>query len=113
MASPEDRNWSITTWAPLVWIGGNLSYGLYVWHYIVNHFLRIIFGTASYDVHRERLPMPWWVQLLLDVTIPFAFAIPSYYWVERKALQLKDRFAVERVSASAASSSDVAVRSQS
>ena len=82
---------------PLVWIGGNLSYGLYVWHYIVNHFLRIILGTAPWDPHHERLPMAWYLQLALDVIIPFAFAIPSYYWVERKALQIKDHFAVERV----------------
>ena len=94
-----DRWWPnvITTWAPLVWIGGNLSYGLYVWHYIVNHFLRIILGTAPWDPHHERLPMAWYLQLALDVIIPFAFAIPSYYWVERKALQIKDHFAVERV----------------
>lgn len=89
----------LTSWAPLAWIGGSLSYGLYVWHYLVNHYLRILFGTRENGLVLERLPVPFLVQLLLDVALPFLLAVPSYYLVERKALAIKDRFAVEKVDA--------------
>jgi peptidoglycan/LPS O-acetylase OafA/YrhL len=92
------------SWKPIVWIGGCLSYGLYVWHYVVNHFLRITIGTDPSDPLHERVAAPWWVQLGLDVLVPFAIAIPSYYWVERRALRLKDRFQVEKVAPAGLSS---------
>ncbi len=93
-------NWwpnQILSWAPIVWIGGNLSYGLYAWHYVVNHFLRITIGTDPSDKYAERLAAPWWVQILLDLSVPFLLAVPSFYLVERRALRLKNRFQVEKV----------------
>jgi len=36
------------------------------------------------------------LQLVLDCTLPFLLAVPTYYLVEKKALALKDRFQVDR-----------------
>ncbi len=36
------------------------------------------------------------LQLFLDCALPFLIAIPTYFLVDKKALQIKDRFQVER-----------------
>jgi peptidoglycan/LPS O-acetylase OafA/YrhL len=97
------------SWGPLVKIGALFSYGLYIWHYPVQHFLRMAIGTTSEacttvgtamcragDHYRMNLnPI---VQLILDCGLPFLLAVPTYYLVERKALALKDRFQVDKAS---------------
>ncbi|HKY14982.1 MAG TPA: acyltransferase [Microthrixaceae bacterium] len=83
---------------PLVVIGGLLSYGLYIWHYPVQHYLRMVVGTEETgrigDHYRTTLnPV---LQVVLDCALPFLFAVPTYFLVERKALALKDRFQVDK-----------------
>lgn len=72
------------SWKPLVKIGGMLSYSLYLWHVPVQELLRIVAGD---------LPRPLW--LALAVGVPFLVAIPSYRFIETRALAFKDRFAVK------------------
>jgi len=83
---------------PLVMVGGLLSYGLYLWHYPVQHFTRIIVGTVETGRAGDhyRMDMNPYFQLALDIVLPFMLAVPTYFLVEKKALQLKDRFQVER-----------------
>jgi peptidoglycan/LPS O-acetylase OafA/YrhL len=98
---------------PLVRIGALLSYGLYIWHYPVQHFIRIAVGTTEekncvVDGVREiyvqgcragdhyRTLLHPVVQLILDVGLPFLVAIPTYLFVERKALEIKNRFQVDK-----------------
>jgi hypothetical protein len=45
----------------------------------------------------------------LDCALPFLIAVPTYYLVERKALEIKNRFQVERAAAvDAAATTDAA-----
>ena len=103
------------SWKPMVKIGGLLSYGLYIWHYPVQHFTRLIAGTTNENCvaqhivnlttcrngdHYRTLLNPY-LQLALDVTLPFVIAIPTYFLVEKKALDLKNRFQVERAAKAA------------
>ena len=59
--------------APLAWIGRNLSYGIYLWHYPVVRLL------ASLDV-KDGL-------LTGTVVLTLAMALLSYYLVERPFLR--------------------------
>jgi peptidoglycan/LPS O-acetylase OafA/YrhL len=98
----------VLSWRPLVKVGGLFSYGLYIWHYPVQHFTRMITGTTDHscgavdvvtcragDHYRMEGVHPI-LQLVLDCTLPFLLAVPTYYLVEKKALALKDRFQVDR-----------------
>ena len=78
----------------LVRIGAMLSYGLYVWHYPVQQFTHLIVGTTNTGIagDHSRMDAHPLVQLILDVGLPFIFAIATYFLVEKKALELKDRF---------------------
>lgn len=67
-----------------VTIGGTLSYSLYIWHAPVQTLLH------AYLPDLGRVP-----SVVLGCTLPFLVAIPSYRYVEVRALRLKDRFAVE------------------
>jgi len=107
----------VMAWKPLVRIGAMLSYGLYIWHYPIQHFTRMVTGTTSAackaahivntttcregDHYRMSGVSPV-VQLILDCVLPFLIAVPTYYLVERKALELKDRFQVDRKAKAAA-----------
>lgn len=98
-------------WKPLARIGGLFSYGLYIWHYPVQHFTRLATGT-THDAcsaagivnttdcrpgdHYRMTGINPVLQLLLDCLLPFLLAVPAYYLVERKALEIKNRFQVER-----------------
>jgi peptidoglycan/LPS O-acetylase OafA/YrhL len=102
---------------PLVLIGGMLSYGLYIWHYPVQHIERILIGTkqAACQAHNivnftncragdtYRMTINPVLQLFLDCALPFVIAIPTYFLVEKKALEIKDRFQVDRAAKAAAS----------
>jgi peptidoglycan/LPS O-acetylase OafA/YrhL len=82
----------------LILVGGLLSYGLYLWHYPVQHFLRMFTGTVSTGRVGDhyRTPLNPVVQMFLDCALPFLLAVPTYFLVEKKALALKNRFRVER-----------------
>lgn len=54
--------------APLAWIG-RMSYGLYLWHYLI---VRLI-----------RLSYPWWVSMSVATIGGLALAALSYYTIER------------------------------
>jgi peptidoglycan/LPS O-acetylase OafA/YrhL len=99
----------LTSWKGLAVVGALLSYGLYLWHYPVQHFTRIFLGTTNEQCHgvvnlttcrvgdhyRITGISPYF-QLALDIVLPFLIAIPTFYLVEKKALVLKDRFQVDR-----------------
>ncbi len=88
----------VTSWKPLVLVGGLLSYGLYLWHYPVQHFTRMIVGTQETGRVGDhyRMNLNPFLQVTLDIAITFMIAIPTYFWVEKKALKLKNRFQVEK-----------------
>jgi peptidoglycan/LPS O-acetylase OafA/YrhL len=68
--------------APLVWFG-RISYGLYLWHWIVNWYERKLPGSLG-------------VKALLGVGLSVALAALSFYLVERPFLRLKKRFTPTR-----------------
>jgi peptidoglycan/LPS O-acetylase OafA/YrhL len=82
---------------PLVWIGGILSYALYLWHVPIQELMHALLGP---------LPRPVWV--VLAVIVPFVAAYPTYVFVEKRALAIKNRFAVEPPSAQTAPGAGVA-----
>lgn len=107
----------VMSWKPMVRIGAMLSYGLYIWHYPIQHFTRMIVGTthevckAAHLVntttcrdgdHYRMAGINPVVQLIIDCVLPFLIAVPTYYLVERKALEIKDRFQVDRKAKAAA-----------
>ncbi|NNN31437.1 acyltransferase [Streptomyces sp. S3(2020)] len=72
----------LLSWEPLAWIGRNLSYGIYLWHYPVVRLL------ASLGVQDGRLS----ATVVLTVTM----ALLSYYLVERPFLRRAQRRASSR-----------------
>ena len=63
----------------LTWIG-RISYGLYLWHYLVYHALR-------------NVDFIWgWRVAFVGIPISFVVAAASYYWLELPFLRMKDRF---------------------
>ncbi|MEZ5322453.1 MAG: acyltransferase [Microthrixaceae bacterium] len=94
-----NRFLSVRLW---VWTGGLLSYALYIWHVPVQELLRALLPAST--------PKPLWV--VLAVTVPFAFAYPSYRFVERRALAWKNRFTVTGDARTAALLGDAAPRTE-
>jgi peptidoglycan/LPS O-acetylase OafA/YrhL len=90
-------------WKAIVIVGGLLSYGLYLWHYPVQHFLRIFTGTVNTGRVGDhyRTPLNPAVQIFLDCALPFLLAVPTYFLVEKKALAIKNRFRVEKTTTAA------------
>ncbi|MCM3870761.1 MAG: acyltransferase [Pyrinomonadaceae bacterium] len=68
------------SFAPLVWIG-QVSYGLYLWHWPVRWF---VYG-------QQNLPTST-AQLLLVVFLTLGLTTLSYYLIEKPFLRLKNRF---------------------
>jgi peptidoglycan/LPS O-acetylase OafA/YrhL len=81
LAQDEQAAWiaRVFSWGPLQYVG-RISYGLYLWHFIVFWFVR-----QNVDFH----PYARWV---LQVAASLAIATISYRLVERPFLRLKDRF---------------------
>jgi peptidoglycan/LPS O-acetylase OafA/YrhL len=69
----------------LVWIG-NISYSLYLWHYLMYEFAKKEFATPGSEI-------------FVGVTLAFAIACASYYFVEKPFLKLKHRFEFRTVKA--------------
>ncbi|SEG54519.1 Peptidoglycan/LPS O-acetylase OafA/YrhL, contains acyltransferase and SGNH-hydrolase domains [Actinacidiphila yanglinensis] len=63
--------------APLAWIGRNLSYGLYLWHYPLMHLLG--------DLGVKRMLFP------STLLATFIMALASYFLVEEPCRRLKQR----------------------
>ncbi|MCO5311902.1 MAG: acyltransferase [Microthrixaceae bacterium] len=74
----------LMSWKLLVWVGGALSYPLYLWHVPIQLLMRAFLP--------HNLAPALWVPLA--VVVPFAVAYPSWKYVETRALDLKDRFSV-------------------
>ncbi|MEP6850970.1 MAG: acyltransferase family protein, partial [Acidobacteriota bacterium] len=62
----------------LRWIG-NVSYALYLWHYLMYEYAKKEFATSG-------------IQIFVGVTLAFVLAAVSYYCVEQPFLRLKSRF---------------------
>jgi peptidoglycan/LPS O-acetylase OafA/YrhL len=78
------RQWlAILRWQPLVQLG-TISYGLYLYHWIIYDYLDtgIKFALNVGD--------PWWLDVL-KVLLSLAAAIASWIWIEKPILRLKDR----------------------
>jgi peptidoglycan/LPS O-acetylase OafA/YrhL len=64
----------------LVWVG-KLSYGLYLWHFVM------------LNIHVEALAnVPPLIVAASAVVLAFVIASASYYWVEKPFLRMKGRF---------------------
>lgn len=78
LAAPDGRLGRLLTSRSLVWIG-QLSYGLYLWHYPVYRIMGH-FGATETQC------------LTLGTAIAFASATLSWYLLEKPILKLKSRF---------------------
>ena len=101
----------VGSWEPRATIGALLSHGLYLWHHPVEQVLRIVKGTTQdtcggrvnladcrFGDHHRIAGISPVVQIVLEVGLSFAIAVPTYFLVERRALALKDHFQVGRPS---------------
>ncbi|BBA96148.1 putative acyltransferase family protein [Actinacidiphila reveromycinica] len=73
-SSPLTKVFSV---APVAWIGRNLSYGLYLWHYPLMHLLS--------DLGVQRMLFP------STLLATFIMALASYFLVEEPCRRLKQR----------------------
>ncbi|MFT3745769.1 MAG: acyltransferase [Pyrinomonadaceae bacterium] len=64
--------------SPLRWLG-NISYGLYLWHYVCFEFARMTFDSA-------------FVQVLAAFSMSLGISAISFYFLEKPLLSLKSRF---------------------
>lgn len=72
------------SFAPLVWIG-QVSYGLYLWHWTVRYFL-----------YGDETQLPSISQIIMAIILSFTFTIISFYGIEKPFLRLKNRFSQSR-----------------
>lgn len=75
------------SWKPLRFLG-RMSYTVYVWHTLVYFIVLDLLGGDSY------LGEKWRVPILAVITI--VACLPVFYGVEKRALQIKMRFATEK-----------------
>jgi peptidoglycan/LPS O-acetylase OafA/YrhL len=78
------KRWlAILRWQPLAQLG-TISYGLYLYHWIIYGYLdtAIKFGLKFGDT--------WWLDVL-KIMLSLAAAVASWVWIEKPILQLKDR----------------------
>ncbi len=72
---------------PMVYIG-RISYGLYLYHYVVLVGLGALAGHASNGVA--------WQTFLAALALTFAIAAASFQWIEKPCLRLKHRLATQQ-----------------
>jgi peptidoglycan/LPS O-acetylase OafA/YrhL len=65
---------------------GTLSYGVYLWHYLVIYWLQM----------HDRFPQDFWTALLYVLPLTFAVATASWFLVERPVLRLSTRALARR-----------------
>lgn len=85
LSQDEQAAWidRVFSWGPLLYVG-RISYGLYLWHFVVFWLVR-----QNVDFH----PYARW---LLQVAASLVVAAISYRYLERPFLRLKDRFRENR-----------------
>lgn len=74
----------VLSWKPIVFIGGALSYPLYLWHIPLQELVHPFLPDST--------PQAVWG--VIAIAVPFLAAYPSYRFIETKALEFKDRFSV-------------------
>lgn len=77
----SDGMFRILNWAPIRFIGGKLSYSMYLWHWLVDFF--VLKHTGQY---------PSLVRLSIALIGSTALALGSYVLIERPFLKLKTHF---------------------
>ena len=77
----SDGLFRILSWAPLRFIGGKLSYSMYLWHWLVDFFV------LKYTVQYSSL-----ARLATALVGSTALAFVSYVLIERPCLSLRARF---------------------
>lgn len=70
--------------APVVFLG-QISYGLYLYHWIIYEVLDTVFKFGM------RLGDPWWLGVV-KIALSFGVAITSWYLIELPLMRFKDRF---------------------
>ncbi|QCQ21337.1 acyltransferase family protein [Desulfoglaeba alkanexedens] len=78
VARPEGLLSRFLSLPPLVWLGG-ISYGIYLWHYPLLHYV----GSLGWR---------GWRATALTAALNLGLAVGSFYLVERRALRLKRRY---------------------
>ncbi len=64
---------------------GRVSYGMYVYHPVIFYYLPRHLG-----------PLPMLLKALISFGVAYAVSLASYYGFEKRIMELKDRFAVEK-----------------
>lgn len=75
------RGFGWLAWRPLTWLG-DLSYGIYLWHFPVLRLLPRLFPGDWHSTSGSLLALA----ICIVVTVPLAMA--SYHWVERPLMDL-------------------------
>lgn len=73
--------------APLRFVG-RISYGLYLYHFVIYHWTGLIGGGEVQDL--RQLPVGWMITRAVGLT--FVVATASYYVIERPCLKFAGRF---------------------
>jgi peptidoglycan/LPS O-acetylase OafA/YrhL len=92
VTSPPRLLSRLLTNGALVWVG-QLSYGLYLWHYPMWTFVTRLTYKFMPDINTHGTASYWPFQLIMT----FVLAVISFYCVEQPFLRLKDRLAQRRV----------------
>ncbi len=66
---------------PVMVFIGKISYGIYLYHFIISHIIEGIFDTTKGVV-----------VISLKIIVPIAVAAFSYHFIEKRILEFKDRF---------------------